>query len=429
MRNWPIIFAIMLIGRSLGAASPVTIDESLVRAAGIRSTASQHLTLYTDLPASPAIDELPAVFDQAFGQWCTFFAKRPADAGAWRVRAFLMLDRQRFAQAGLLPGALPSFRNGFAWDADVWIVEQPADYYRRHLLLHEGTHAFMNTVLGNCGPPWFMEGVAELLATHRWVDGRLTLGYFPKTREEVDHWGRIKLVRESIASGRRQSIDELMALKPQGQLENDVYGWCWALATLLDAAPRYHDRFRAQLADVTRDDFNRRFRERFASDWHDLLDDWQVFSSTLVYGDDVRRAAIDFGPGKPLVGGRGEANVVVDRLWQTGGVRLEAGRRYQLRASGRFTLRAGPPAWACEANGVSIHYHDARPLGMLLAVVRPDAATAQSAFLDPQPVGLEAVVAPKTSGTLYLGVNDSPADLDQHQGSVRVEIIELPGPP
>ena len=38
--------------------------------------------------------------------------------------------------------------NGVTLGSDMWLHDQPTDYYRRHLLLHEGTHAFMIAFLG-----------------------------------------------------------------------------------------------------------------------------------------------------------------------------------------------------------------------------------------------------------------------------------------
>ena len=92
----------------------------------------------------------------------------------------------------------------------LWLYEQPSDYYRRHLLLHEGTHGFMNTVLGGCGPLWYMEGIAEYLATHRWKDGRLTLGYMPRSRDEVPQWGRIRLIQDAVAEGRAPALKKVI---------------------------------------------------------------------------------------------------------------------------------------------------------------------------------------------------------------------------
>ncbi len=54
--------------------------------AGFRRLTGQHLTLITDLPSAEAVDELPAVFDQAVPQWCGIlgspFRKRPIGTSA-----------------------------------------------------------------------------------------------------------------------------------------------------------------------------------------------------------------------------------------------------------------------------------------------------------------------------------------------------------
>ena len=70
------------------------------------------MTLYTDLPAEQSVDELPAVFDQAFPQWCDYFHVDPRQHDDWRMTAYLMKDKLRFAAAGVLPDNLPSFIEG-----------------------------------------------------------------------------------------------------------------------------------------------------------------------------------------------------------------------------------------------------------------------------------------------------------------------------
>ena len=93
-----------------------------------------------------------------------------------------MKSRERFESAGLVSPELPQFPNGWAQGDQLWFFDQTSVYYRRHLLLHEGTHAFMAALASGTGPPWFSEGMAELLATHRWQDGQLTLNFFPLAR-------------------------------------------------------------------------------------------------------------------------------------------------------------------------------------------------------------------------------------------------------
>ena len=114
-------------------------------------------------------------------------------------------------------------------------------------------------------------------------------------------------------------------------------------------------------------------------------------------------------------------------------MRLEAGRKYRIRAVGRYQIAATetPPSgvggakqpWPCEPGGVTLRYYRGRPLGMLLGAVEPDPTSANPpAALAPFAVGLDVIVEPSTSGTLYLRVNDSNGELDDNAGSLIAEI-------
>ena len=198
------------VARPMPDLPQVHIDDTQAAAAGIHKLSSRRLVLYTDLPLGDEIRRLPGIFDQAFPQWCDYFRVRaPA---AWQMTGFIMKDKARFQSTGLLPADLPHFLHGFSRNNLLWLYEQPSDYYRRHLLLHEGTHGFMNTVLGGCGPPWYMEGMAELLATHRLAgrptDAQLDAGQ-PRQRARVGthppHQGGV-CRRAGRAGGRRRRL-------------------------------------------------------------------------------------------------------------------------------------------------------------------------------------------------------------------------------
>jgi hypothetical protein len=398
------------------------LDEAAAEAAGIRKLAGKHLTLYTDLPPSPEIDEYPTVFDLAFLQWCGYFGQSARQWAGWHVTGFLMRDRQRFEKTRLLPDDLPPFPHGYTRGNEFWLFDQPSAYYRRHLFLHEGTHAFGFSVLGSCGPPWYMEGVAELLATHRWQDGKLELGYLPARRDEVPMWGRIKIVRDAYEARRAKSLKAILEYDADAHRENEPYGWCWAAATFLDRHPRYQKRFRQMVKYIRQPDFTAQFYRLVGSDWNDLAEEWQVFVAELDYGVDVARTAIDFAPGRALPEAGAKITVAADRGWQNSGVRLEAGTAYEVRASGRFQVADRPQPWPCEPNGVSIRYYRGRPLGILLAAVRPDEPASPSALISPQTVGLGTTLVPKRSGTLFLRINDSNGELADNAGVLVVEV-------
>ncbi len=331
-------------------AVPTTISQPIaetrpapakLKAAKIRELKGQHLTLYTDLPPGPAVDSLVDAFDQAFDQWIDYFhvqiTKRPTP-----LVACLMRDKQRFVAAGLLPADLPAFDHAYFRGNRLWIFDQKDDYYRQHLLLHEGTHAFMNTMLGACGPPWFMEGIAELLATHAIENGKVVLNQFPVDAEDVPGWGRVELVRDALAAGRRMSIDDILDYDARAHEEVEPYGWCWAIAAFLDGHPRYQKRFRDLARHPDPKDFNDRFRKAFETDRQQLAEEWQLFVAHLEYGYDLAREAIDFRPGRPLPASGAKVKLAADRGWQSAGVTLEAGKTYHVRATGRFAVAADP---------------------------------------------------------------------------------------
>ncbi|NQU20808.1 MAG: hypothetical protein HQ567_05955 [Candidatus Nealsonbacteria bacterium] len=400
------------------------IDEAAVAAAGIRKLSGKRLTLYTDLPTDQRIDQLPGVFDLAFPQWCEYFGVDASKQADWQLTGFLIKDKARFQQAGLLPGSLPPFRHGFARNFEFWLYDQPSDYYRRHLLLHEGTHGFMNTVLGGCGPAWYMEGIAELLSTHRWEQGKLTLNHMPANREEVAYWGRIKIIKDAVAERRPKRLKEVIDYPPNAHLETEPYAWCWAAAALMDRHPRYQERFRRLHKNVLAPDFDRQFYAALGKDWDDLREEWQILVAGLEYGHDVARTAVDFTPGKPLPAQGGRVTVAADRGWQNSGLRLDGATTYRLVASGRYQVASQPQIWWCEPGGVSIRYYRGRPLGILLAAVRPDGSQPQrsSALLRPMVVGLATKLSPQATGTLYLKINDSAAEFADNAGQLQVEI-------
>jgi hypothetical protein len=414
-------------------AEPVQpIDAARAQSAGIRKLKSKHLVLYTDAPNSQAVDNLPAEFDKAVPQWAAYFGIDPGKTADWQPRAFLVADGRRFAALGLLPPGHEEFENGISIDSQMWLRDQPTDYYRRHLLLHEGTHAFMLAFLGGCGPGWYMEGTAELLGTHR-IDPKtrqLTLGIMPRSRDEVPMLGRVKLIDDAKADHRALTFPAVMALEGRKQLGTEAYAWCWAAAKFLDSHPRYRDRFRELRAIVQDQNFNDLVRQKYAKDWSDLNVEWQAYIATLEYGFDFERMAIDFESGKPLAGPAQSATIAADRGWQSSRVWLEAGKSYDLTATGRYQIAeeqrdGSEKPWFSEPGGVTIDYHDGRPLGILLGAIdsrdKP-VAGANPTFANPVVIGLHTTLKPIASGTLYLRINDSASKLDDNRGTITVKI-------
>ncbi len=395
------------------------VDDNRARAAGVRKLESKHLVLYTDVPSSPAIDELPAVFDLAVPQWAEYFAIPQEKYRNWRAQGFLIRNRETFEALGLMPGIHNDFPNGISVGRDFWFYAQPSDYYTRHLMLHEGTHVFTLSFLGGCGPGWYMEGVAELFGTHRY-DGRykqLTMRTMPQNRDEVPMWGRTKLI-ESTAE-RERSLVSVMETDNSRLMSTSQYAWCWALAKFLDTHPRYSAQFRKLQNLATDPNFNTRVQEAYRDQWNDLQAEWLAYIAALDYGYNFDRMAIDFSATKPVAIPE-RATIQADRGWQSTGLRLETGKSYNLAAKGRYVIANDGAPWPCEPGGVTIEYHDGRPLGMLLGAIAGNKAG--TTLASPFEIGSGSIITPKASGTLFLRVNDSAAKLDDNRGSLSVVI-------
>lgn len=403
------------------------LEDGKIAVAGIRKLTGKHLILYTDVPATVEdVQKLPQVFDAAVPLWAKYFNVDPAKLADWKLVACLMESKPRFQGAGLYTPDLPEFPNGYQKGSQFWLFEQPSDYYRRHLLLHEGTHAFMNRWLGGAGPPWYMEGMAELLGTHQWDGERLTLGYNPPDKTEVPYWGRVKIVRDDFVANRGLTLLDVFRYDQQAHLKNEAYGWCWAATAFLNAHPQTREAFQ-KLRSNTQDrsiEFSKKFYETLKPVWPEIAEDWQLYVINLDYGFDIARAATLRVPATDLPAGGKSVNVVADRLWQSTGVRLEAGKTYDLTASGRYALAREPQPWWCEPGGITIEYHQGKPLGILLAAVHDPQASDSglTPLASPEVIGLHGQITPRKSGTLYLCLNDSPAKLADNQGSATVQI-------
>jgi len=253
-----VAWMLLLSAPAASIASDAPADDSQIAKTGIRKLPGKRLTLYTDATGEE-IDRLPAIFDQAFPQWRRYFGVAEEKHADWHVTGCLMKDKAKFASAGLLPDGLPPFEHGYSIGDRLWLYDQPTDFYRRELLLHEGTHCFMFTIFGTAGPPWYMEGLAEYLGTYRLRDGRLELGYMPRSREESAGWGRVRTIQDAVAQRKAMRLKAVIELPFEANRQTKTYAWQWAVVTLLDRHPRYQKRFRQLLQWVREPDFIERF--------------------------------------------------------------------------------------------------------------------------------------------------------------------------
>ena len=403
--------------------APIDIDQERVTAVGIQLLAGKHIRLYSDLRDPAKLKELVAIFDAAAPLWCKYFDVDYSKTKPWVMSGFAMVDRERFKRAGLLPPEIIKFQSGLHRGHEMWFDLQKDVYYTRHLMLHEGTHAFMQWILGGFGSPWYSEGMAEMLAVHRWENEKLELNYRLRDRSESVGWGRVKIIRDEYADKNAMKLDEVVAI--DGALfgsENRCYAWSWAACKFFSEHTETKDAFRELASNVSNTDFSARFlaainrqRKQIDRDWHAYLN--EIDYGYLVASGIMREAA-----------GSNQNTFTIDSRygWQDTGVAVQAGDRFLVTASGRFQVAkkvhdGKPKIWPCESHGITIDYYRGRPLGMLIAGVDTGNGTA-TGLVKPVSVGASKEITFKKSGTLCLRINESPAHLDDNRGSLEVMV-------
>jgi hypothetical protein len=421
---WPTV-----AGQASDGDQSVAALAARARRAGLRVIESHRLTLVTDRPArdGDGVEELPAVFDRAFEAWCGHYGISATALADWRACGCLVVDRERFRDAGLLPPTIPDFANGFCADNVFWLQDQSNPAYRRHLLLHEGVHAFTLTVRGLATPVWYHEGIAEFLATHRLdpvTEGPAFVATpIPAQAGDVEQLGRIEEIHDLRQQGRMPSLADVLATPPSGHRSLSDYAASWAAVVLFSQHPDYADAFATIERGPLGPDLNDRLSAMQGFDEDKAARDFDALTDELDYGFDFGRSAIDWSPGR-AVEGASRVEVTGGRGWQNAGLRIEKGRRYELHASGRCTLgRIGDTTIETEADGISLDWYRGRPLGRLLAAqwVESPADGGRPRFVV-LGEGDSATILAATDGPLYLKLNEPPGDLADDAGAIVVEI-------
>lgn len=451
----PIAFPKPVVGRDVSperwpSAQMRIVDPKRAADRGVRKLESRHLTLWTDLPESTGIDTLPDLFDQAVPQYASWFQVPMEQIRDWKPVGCVLRSAETFRALRLLPESLPRFTDGYSVYDALWCYEQESQWYQRNLLFHEGVHCFMVEFFGGCGAPWYMEGLAELLAAFRLDDGKLTLGVIPTLSntfvgtDAVSRtdavpapdaslgWGRIRLLQELVRNGKRRSLCGVMRLAPELFDPREAYSWCWATATLLANDPDSREIFRLMANEVQNLDFTAEFLRRLGEETLERLEaEWYVLLTDLEYGMDVTRMRVGFGGETEPVptDAWAKRTVFANRGWTPTGLRVETGEvircvaRGQVRLSRESVVVDGESVDVMsEPNGISIHYYRGRPLGRLILAI---ASVDQLEGFDGSEwisIGTGVVVPIRRTGEIFLKVNDSAADLADNDGTFEVAI-------
>lgn len=429
----------------------IIVEADHAKEAGLRMLEGKHVLLVTDMELTEAVKNLPKAADEAYPQFCAFFGVEPDPE--WKTTVFLMKTNLPFLKANYLPDILPPFQNGFSFNYDCWLYDQPSDYYRQHLMIHEMVHGFSSTRMGNAGPSWFAEGLAELLGMHDFSAAPIQLGFMPPNRQAVPYCGRIREIHEAIGRGDVRTLEQLTRPTSADYASNAIYYWSWAFAWFLENHPETHDVFHEMAASLAQDrsakEFTADFLKRLEPKRAEIEKHWLMFAASLDYDFCLKPMLFETAPGvtlaeKAAASSSGKSSsksrvlqkIRADHGWQTTGIHFRKGQKIRIRAKGRFEIQhSDGEFWPCEPNGVTVEYRNGQPLGVLQAVFLTDAETLTpeimneqqaGTFYEPFAVGTSRTVTVPFDGTLLLQVNVPPRQLERSRGNLMVEISEKP---
>jgi hypothetical protein len=398
---------------------------------GLYELKSTRLTLITDVPIDDELKSWPGLVEQSLKQWQLYFDVSEERMTGLKVQATLIGDRPGLTKLGVLDG-VPGFDEGYQYGNRIYLREQPTVYFRRHLFLHELTHWIVWELYGGGGSPWFMEGMAEMQATHLMSGGRLMLCMIPSAKEQVSGWGRLRIVRETLERGEAPSLTQIFAYGDDREDHLIRYSWSWAACVFFTSHPKYgpvlRDLYRQKL-DYSQA-LSQSFKEQLSSDWENVQVDWNAFVSDLDFGYDIARSAVNrssVAAAKALRPGESiRLELASDRGWQATGVLLDGDTSVRVKCSGSFQImrpvQSEPTSWQVEPNGITFQYYRGNPLGSVVASVVSSNEPEQTKRWETQRVGLETTLTSVKKGELFLKVNEPSKGLSDNEGTFSIEI-------
>lgn len=398
---------------------------------GIRCYESPRLKLYTDIDPKFAVT-LPAVIDQAYVALADYFGPLPPDPEGteFQVTGYIMQNRALFKEAGVILDSLPTIVNGRHQGAQFWMDAQTQPYYLKHLMLHEYTHCY-SMIMGEIGAPvWYLEGIAESMATHTTdSSGKIQLNVMPHNKNDFGGLGRITLIEEAVEQSPPKPIQEVMQFLPADFVsDNKAYAWSWALCQYFDKHPDYGKPFRELAHHMQGRVFSQKIQEMLGDDYAKVNDGWMLFARNLQPGYDSQNAAVTFTEGISLPPNTSvTATINSQQGWQSSGVRVTQGAVYDVTATGRFTLAQEPKPWESTADGISFQYFKGQPLGRLIMMIQPDPdmkLTHPNSIMKEYPIGAQASWMAPVSGTVYFRLNDAWNALADNSGEIEVTLLQ-----
>jgi len=395
---------------------------------GLNELNAENMTLITDLEFDEELRAWPLYLSQSMRQWKEIF--RPPDIKLQGLKpiVYLVGNKQQWYQQGWL-NELPGLEDGYQYGDRLYIVEQPSVYYRRLLFLHEATHWIMSRWQGGAGAPWIMEGMADYLGTHRFLNETIELGWMPQSVEQVPKWGRLRLIQETIRSRTSPKLSEIFAFREMRTQRMERYSWSWAACTFFATHPELKQDFQAIYRGPL--DYSlqssQQLYETLRSRWDGLSVQWRAFVDDLDFGMDCSRSALelrgndfrDLGSNEKI-----SIRIQADRGWQSTGILVSKDTQIRIRSHGSFIVRKGGEAdpWISESQGITVQYYRHHPLGCLVAAFAEIDGEQPSMEFERIRVGKESMLQARNKSLLLLRINESSDGLQDNVGELAVEI-------
>jgi hypothetical protein len=396
---------------------------------GLFELTSPRMTLITDIPLDDELRSWPIVLEQSLEQWQKYYGVTPDTMANFQAKVYLIGDQQRFEAAKLM-GGVPGFEDGYQYADRLYLREQPSVYYRRHLFIHEANHWIMLRLYGGAGSAWFMEGMADMQATHVMRDGKILLNTIPASPLQVPFWGRLKLLDQSLKSERAPSLGEIIAFPDMQQDRMDRYAWSWAACVFFSNHPKYGpillQEYRKGL-DYS-GALSKRFKSRLEPVWDQVQTDWCGFVSDLDFGYDMERSIV---VSENTLERQASASGATFQLstshgWQSTGLEIQADQTVSVQCDGSYVLQREVPGVAAERRaepqGITADYFRGKPLGCVLAAIVPRSGSGTTKRWEEVKIGKGLTFEPGSQGVLFLKVNEPSSGLHDNQGSISVVI-------
>ncbi|MEM6690508.1 MAG: hypothetical protein AAF664_13830 [Planctomycetota bacterium] len=419
--------AVIVRGGEVPSQSPIDAASNQ-GAAGIRTVEFPDGSLSTDYLPAETLRVFAKTLDEAIRQWRVALPAPAVVSDDFRIDGYIMRDESVFRAEALIDDRVPNFPYGYALADRFWLRAQPDENYTRHLMLHEAFHSFVWHHFTSVGPHWIAEGMAEMYATHQVIEDEIRVGIVPSARDGFEQWGRFRKLQEMRRDDEVPTLSTLFSLRPNLKGDIATYSASWLAVRLL----RSRQSTRELMDQWIESGFGGLSADQVVED---LGDQWPVVNALWKlaileadFGETITikppKLVLDLPPwdGSPT-----RHKVAANQSWYVVPFLFEPGAELTVYARGEAILANDPRPWMSQPPGITIRYHQGKPLGQLLAAWVPidetDSERSSGLLSVPviQSVGQKKRLdAPEGLSWLLLRINDAAGELGDNQGSYEV---------